>query len=98
MFGAVEADARTCCPPGVKVEFLDGEGQWQPLENASAVRVQSGVYEVTLSEMSYMWQVPKDLFEGTLLRVDGRETNEVVGIRRERSLVVLKATTKPSRP
>ncbi len=77
---------------------MDGNGQWQPLENASAIRVQSGVYEVTLTRLSPTWHVPKDLFDGTVLRVDGRITREVVGARREQDRVVLKATTEPSRP
>lgn len=77
---------------------MDAAGRWQLLENASATRIRSGVYEITLSEVSFMWPVPVDLFNGALLRVDGRETKEVVGTRRERSLVILQATTEPSRP
>jgi hypothetical protein len=36
-----------------------------------------------LSDVPYMWSVPVNLFDGALLRVDGRETKEVVGTRRE---------------
>jgi hypothetical protein len=77
---------------------MDAAGCWQLLENASATRVRSGVYEITLSEVSPTWPVHVDLFDGALLRVDGRETKEVVGTRRERSFLVLQATTEPSRP
>ena len=90
--------AGTCCTLRVQVELMDGAGSWQLLENASATRIQSGVYEITLSEVSCTWQVRVDLFDGALLRVDGRETKKVVGTRRERSFVVLRATTAPSRP
>jgi hypothetical protein len=77
---------------------MDGNGRWQPLEDASAIRVQSGVYEVTLGRLSPTWHVQKDLFDGMVLRVDGRVTREVVGARREQDRVVLKATTDSSRP
>ena len=77
---------------------MDGVGKWQLLENASVTRVRSGVYEITISEVSYRWPVTVDLFDGAMLRVDGRRTKEVVGTRRERSLIVLRATTESSRP
>lgn len=77
---------------------MDAAGRWQLLENASASRVRSGVYELTLSEVSPTWPGHVDLFDGALLRVDGRETTEVVGTRRERGFLILQATTEPSQP
>ena len=77
---------------------MDGAGRWQLLENASASRVRPGLYEITLSEVSPTWPVRVDLYDGALLRVDGSETNVVTGIRREGSVLVLQATTEPSRP
>ena len=78
------------------VEYLDAYAKWQPLENATVVKVEDGVYEVTISKLPPMWKVSKDLFDGSLLRVNGLETNEVVGTRREADKIVL--TAKAQRP
>jgi hypothetical protein len=65
----------------MNVEYLDAYAKWQPLENATAVQLEPGVYEVTIAELSPTWKVSKDLFDGSLLRVNGVETNQVVGMR-----------------
>jgi hypothetical protein len=82
----------------MKVEFLDGYGLWQPLENATAVRVAPGTYEVTISELSPTWQVSRDTFDGAAIRVNGRETKKVVGTRRDRDKLVLIATAREPTP
>jgi hypothetical protein len=82
----------------MKVEFLDGYGLWQPLENASAVRVAPGEYEVTISQLSPAWQVSRDLFDGAKIRVNGRETKTVVGTRRDRDRLILLATARERTP
>jgi hypothetical protein len=74
------------------IEFLDNDSQWRPFDNATAVCVEAGVYEITISELSHLWRVQVDLFDGTLLRIDGRETKSVAGVRRERDRIVLRAT------
>jgi hypothetical protein len=94
----VEMRAEAWCTLRVRVEFMDAAGQWHLLENAYATRIRSGEYEITLSDVPYMWPVPIDLFDGASLRVDGRETKEVVGTRRERDVLILQAKTQPSRP
>ncbi len=81
----------------MKVEYLDAYANWQPLENATAVKVAPGVYEVTISKLSPLWKVSKDLFDGSLLRVNGLETNEVVGTCRETDKIVLTAKAQQPR-
>jgi hypothetical protein len=81
----------------MKVEYLDAYAKWQPLENATAVQVAPGVFEITIAELSPRWEVSKDLFDGSLLRVNGLETNEVVGTRRERDKIVLIAKAQQPR-
>lgn len=81
------------------VEYLDARGQWQPLEDATAVRLEPGVYEVTISRLSPTWRVQTDTFDGTLLRVNGLETREVVGTRTEGDRIYLRAIAREqSRP
>jgi hypothetical protein len=80
------------------VEYLDAYGKWQPLENATAVRVAPGTYEVTLNELSPTWHVSRELFDGAKIRVNGLETNRVIGTRRERDKVVLLATAREQTP
>jgi hypothetical protein len=82
----------------VRVEFMDAARRWHLLENASATRIRPGEYEITLSDVPYAWPVSVDLFDGALLRVDGRETKELVGTRRERNVLILEAKTQSSRP
>ncbi|HEY3746177.1 MAG TPA: hypothetical protein VGL17_08055 [Gemmatimonadaceae bacterium] len=77
---------------------MDAAGRWHLLENASAARIRSGEYEITLSDVPHTWPVSVGLFDGALLRVDGRETKEVVGTRRERNVLILEAKTQSSRP
>ncbi len=82
----------------MNVEYLDAYAKWQPLENATAVQLEPGVYEITIAELSPSWKVSKDLFDGSLLRVNGLETNEVVGTRREQDKILLMArATQPRR-
>ncbi|HEY5372972.1 MAG TPA: hypothetical protein VIK01_04765 [Polyangiaceae bacterium] len=81
----------------MNVEYLDAYAKWQPLENATAVQLEPGVYEVTIAELSPTWKVSKDLFDGSLLRVNGLETNEVVGTRRDRDKIVLMARAQQPR-
>ena len=80
------------------VEYLDAYGTWQPLENATAVRVAPGMYEITLNELSHTWHVSRDLFDGAKMRVNGLETKKVVGTRRVRDQVVLLATARERTP
>ena len=79
---------------GVTVEYLDADGRWRPLEDASAVRLEPGVYEVTLSRLSPTCRVRADTFDGTVLRVDGLETREVIGTRIEGDRIYLRATAR----
>jgi hypothetical protein len=81
----------------MNVEYLDAYAKWQPLENATAVQLEPGVYEVTIAELSPTWKVSKDLFDGSLLRVNGLETNEVIGTRRDRDKIVLMARAQQPR-
>jgi hypothetical protein len=81
----------------MNVEYLNAYAKWQPLENATAVQLEPGVYEVTIAELSPMWKVSTDLFDGSLLRVNGVETNQVVGMRRERDNIVLMARAQQPR-
>jgi hypothetical protein len=53
----------------MNVEYLDAYAKWQPLENATAVQVEPGVYEITIADLSPTWKVSKDRFDGSLLRV-----------------------------
>jgi hypothetical protein len=80
------------------VEYLDAYGKWQPLENATAVRVAPGTYEITLNELSPTWHVSKDLFDDAKIRVNGLETKRVIGTRRVRDKVVLLATAREQTP
>jgi len=81
----------------MNVDYLDAYAKWQPLENATAVQLEPGAYEVTIANRSPTWKVSKDLFDGSLLRVNGVETNQVVGMRRERDKIVLMARAQQSR-
>lgn len=81
----------------MNVEYLDAYAKWQPLENATAVQLEPGVYEVTIAELSPTWKVSTNLFDGSLLRVNGLETNEVVGTRRDRDKIVLMARAQQPR-
>ena len=83
---------------GMIVEYLDAYGRWQPLENATAVRVAPGMYEITLNALSPTWHVTMDLFDGAKMRVNGLETKRVVGTRRVRDQVVLLATARERTP
>jgi hypothetical protein len=80
------------------VEYLDAYGRWQPLENATAVRVAPGMYEITLNELSPTWHVSMGLFDDAKMRVNGLETKRVVGTRRVRDKVVLLATARERTP
>ena len=80
------------------VEFLDGYGLWQLLENATAVRVAPGVYEITINQLSPTWKVSRELFDGAAMRVNGLETKRVIGTRRERDKVFLLATAREQTP
>jgi len=77
---------------------MDAYGRWQLLENATAARVAPGTYEVTIRELSPTWQVRMNLFDGSLLRVNGLETKRVIGIRKEPDKVILLATARVSPP
>ena len=80
------------------VEYLDAYGTWQPLENATAVRVAPGKYEITLNQLSATWHVSTGLFDGAKMRVNGLETKKVVGTRRVRDKVLLLATAREQTP
>jgi hypothetical protein len=82
----------------MKVEFLDGYGMWQPIENATAAKIAPSTYEVTITRLGPTWQVSRDLFDGAKIRVNGRETKTVVGTRRERDKLVLLATARERTP
>lgn len=77
---------------------MDAHGRWQLLNNANAVFIRPGVYEVTIRALSPTWGVKADMFEGAVLRVDGVETKTIVATRTEPDKVVIKARTELSQP
>jgi hypothetical protein len=82
----------------MRVEFMDAYGRWQLLNNANAVLVRPGVYEVTIQDLSSTWGMKADMFEGAVLRVDGTETKTIVATSTEPDKVVIKARTELSQP
>jgi hypothetical protein len=82
----------------VRVEYLDARGQWQTLENATAARVKPGLCEITISELLPTWRARAELLAGSVLRVDGVETNRVIGRRTEEGKVIVTATTRVTVP
>jgi hypothetical protein len=82
----------------MQVEFLDAYGRWQSLSNAKAERAGPGAYEVTIVDLSPTWRLRADMFDGALLRVDGKETSTVVGTRTEADKIFLRAEIEPSQP
>ena len=82
----------------MKVEYLDASGKWQPLENATAVQVAPGTFEITLNELPPTWHGSKDLFDGAKIRVNRLETKRIIGTRREHDQVVLLATAREQTP
>ncbi len=83
---------------GVRVEYLDARGQWRTLENATAARVKPGLCEITISEPSLTRQARAELLAGSVLRVDGVETNRVIGRRTEDDKVIVTATARLTVP
>jgi len=55
------------------------------------VRVESGTYEVTVVGLAPMWLATPGLFDGMLLRLDGREAGAIVDAKRESDSLVLHA-------
>jgi len=80
------------------VEYLDERGRWRTLENATAVRVKAGVCEITVSELSPTWKPRAELLAGSVLRVDGVETNRVIGMRVEEGKLIVTATARVTVP
>jgi hypothetical protein len=96
--GRVDAAPTRADLRAMEVEFLDAYGRWQQLSNATAERAGPGAYEVTIVELSPAWGMRAEMFDGALLRVDGRETSTVVGTRTEADRIFLRAETEPSHP
>jgi hypothetical protein len=80
----------------MKVEYLDPFGRWQPLENATTSRVEPGLYEITITQLSPAWRVRMNLLDGSLLRVGGAETSKVVRTRTEPEKIIVTATARVS--
>ena len=84
--------------PLVIVEFLDGNGQWHQLDDATVVGVASGVYEVTVRGLAAMWLAAAGAFDGMILRLDGLKTPAIVDAKREGDVLVLRALIEPGSP
>ena len=82
----------------MRVEYLDARGQWRPLENATAARVKPGLCEITITESSPAWRARAELLDGSLLRVDGVETNRIIARRTEEDKIIVTATARVSVP
>jgi hypothetical protein len=74
----------------VLVEFFSNN-EWHVLGGASAVELEPGVYRVTVSGLAAMWMATPGLFDGMLLRVDGREAKAIVDAQRDHNVLVLRA-------
>lgn len=80
------------------MKYLDECGRWRTHENATAVSVKPGVCEITISELSPSWKAQAELLAASVLRVDGVETNRVIGARAEEGKVIATATARVTVP
>ena len=80
------------------VEFLDGSGHWHVLRDASVERQENGVYLVTILRLAPMWLATPELFDGMLLRLDGREAKAIVDARSEDRTLVLRVCVDAGPP
>jgi hypothetical protein len=94
----IEGADDPCCSSDMRVEYLDAHGRWRPLENATAARLKPGLCEIAITESSPAWRARSELLDGSLLRVDGIETNRIIARRVEEDKIIVTATTRVSVP